>query len=143
MTTCVDCGRTMRPYRARVEDHPGTTTRGSTNRCRTCLRHAYADSDTEPEHRAPSRIWLPIEEADWMTNGLCAQTDPEAYYPEKGESTRVAKRICNGDPKRGIDPCPVRAQCLEYALDAGERFGIWGGLSEPERRKLRRFNAAA
>ena len=66
----------------------------------------------------------------WQTDALCAQTDPEAFFPEKGGSTRDAKRICT--------TCDVRAQCLEYALNNDERFGIWGGLSERERRKLKR-----
>ena len=70
----------------------------------------------------------------WQDQALCAQTDPEAFFPEKGGSTRDAKRICTG--------CSVRAQCLEYALDNDERFGIWGGLSERERRKLRRGRIA-
>ena len=68
------------------------------------------------------------EEPDWQERALCAQTDPEAFFPEKGGSTREAKRICSG--------CEVRAECLEYALAHDERFGIWGGLSERERRRL-------
>jgi WhiB family transcriptional regulator, redox-sensing transcriptional regulator len=70
------------------------------------------------------------DEQDWQERALCAQTDPEAFFPEKGGSTREAKRICSG--------CEVRAECLEYALANDERFGIWGGLSERERRRLRR-----
>jgi WhiB family redox-sensing transcriptional regulator len=66
----------------------------------------------------------------WQADSLCAQTDPEAFFPEKGGSTRDAKKICAS--------CDVRAQCLEYALQNDERFGIWGGLSERERRKIRR-----
>jgi len=66
----------------------------------------------------------------WQERALCAQTDPEAFFPEKGGSTREAKRVCTG--------CEVRADCLEYALANDERFGIWGGLSERERRRLRR-----
>lgn len=69
-------------------------------------------------------------EPDWQERALCAQTDPEAFFPEKGGSTREAKRICGG--------CDVRAECLDYALAQDERFGIWGGLSERERRRLRR-----
>lgn len=65
---------------------------------------------------------------------LCAQTDPEAWYPEKGGSTREAKRICNR--------CEAKAECLEYALARDERYGIWGGLSERERRRLKRRVAA-
>jgi WhiB family redox-sensing transcriptional regulator len=66
----------------------------------------------------------------WQDRALCAQTDPEAFFPEKGGSTREAKRICLG--------CEVRDACLDYALAHDERFGIWGGLSERERRRLKR-----
>jgi WhiB family redox-sensing transcriptional regulator len=66
----------------------------------------------------------------WQADALCAQTDPEAFFPEKGGSTREAKKICQ--------QCDVKAECLEYALANDERFGIWGGLSERERRRLRR-----
>jgi WhiB family transcriptional regulator, redox-sensing transcriptional regulator len=66
----------------------------------------------------------------WQERALCAQTDPEAFFPEKGGSTREAKRICLG--------CEVKDACLEYALAHDERFGIWGGLSERERRRLKR-----
>jgi WhiB family redox-sensing transcriptional regulator len=71
---------------------------------------------------------------EWHERALCAQTDPEAFFPEKGGSTREAKRICSR--------CEVRVECLEYALGHDERFGIWGGLSERERRKLKRYAAA-
>lgn len=70
------------------------------------------------------------EELGWQERALCAQTDPEAFFPEKGGSTREAKRVCGG--------CEVRAECLGYALENDERFGIWGGLSERERRRLKR-----
>ena len=66
----------------------------------------------------------------WQDRALCAQTDPEAFFPEKGGSTREAKRVCL--------TCDVRGECLEFALSNDERFGIWGGLSERERRKLKR-----
>ena len=70
------------------------------------------------------------EELGWQERALCAQTDPEAFFPEKGGSTREAKRVCT--------TCEVRVECLEYALDHDERFGIWGGLSERERRRLKK-----
>ena len=83
---------------------------------------------------APEPVVLDLfdvtDEQDWQERALCAQTDPEAFFPEKGGSTREAKRICLG--------CEVRAECLEYALQHDERFGIWGGLSERERRKLKK-----
>ena len=90
--------------------------------------------------RSPVSEWLSlvaVETADelaWQDRALCAQTDPEAFFPEKGGSTREAKKVCQS--------CEVRAECLEYALAHDERFGIWGGLSERERRRLRRAAAA-
>lgn len=71
-----------------------------------------------------------VVEQEWQDQALCAQTDPEAFFPEKGGSTREAKRICQA--------CAVRDDCLEYALEHDERFGIWGGLSDRERRRLKR-----
>ena len=70
------------------------------------------------------------EAMEWQERALCAQTDPEAFFPEKGGSTREAKRVCLS--------CEVRVECLEYALANDERFGIWGGLSERERRRLKK-----
>ena len=70
------------------------------------------------------------EEGSWQERALCAQTDPEAFFPEKGGSPREAKKVCL--------TCEVRQDCLESALSNDERFGIWGGLSERERRKLKK-----
>lgn len=67
---------------------------------------------------------------DWMADGLCRQVDGEVWFPEKGSSNRDAKRVCMA--------CPVRAECLQYALDNGEQYGVWGGLSVAERIKLRK-----
>lgn len=67
---------------------------------------------------------------DWAEKALCPQTDPEAFYPEKGGSTKDAKKVCQR--------CPVSKQCLQWALDNDERYGVWGGLSERERRRLKR-----
>jgi WhiB family redox-sensing transcriptional regulator len=66
---------------------------------------------------------------DWREWALCAEVDPEAFFPEKGESTRAAKDICRR--------CLVRVECLRSALANDERFGVWGGLSDRERRRLR------
>ena len=88
---------------------------------------------TDTSHLADadlSAIFGLPEEQSWQERALCAQTDPEAFFPEKGGSTRGAKKVCVG--------CEVRSECLEYALANDERFGIWGGLSERERRKLKK-----
>ena len=61
-------------------------------------------------------------EGDWREQALCAQTNPEEFFAEKGGTTKAAKQICGG--------CEVRPQCLSYALEADERYGVWGGLSE-------------
>lgn len=66
----------------------------------------------------------------WMDHANCIDLDPDLFFPERGESTFGAKAVCRG--------CVVRGECLEYALLAGERFGIWGGTSERERRSIRR-----
>jgi WhiB family redox-sensing transcriptional regulator len=80
----------------------------------------YDDDIPEPPH--------------WTELALCQETDPEAFFPEKGGSTREAKQVCK--------KCEVRAECLEYALVNDERFGIWGGLSERERRRMTRRRTA-
>jgi WhiB family redox-sensing transcriptional regulator len=84
-----------------------------------------------PLEELPGAQWTEADagEEPWRMDALCAETDPEAFFPEKGGSTREAKRVCTG--------CTVRAECLEFALANDERFGIWGGLSERERRRLR------
>lgn len=71
----------------------------------------------------------------WHVDAPCSQADPEAFFPEKGESYAGAKRICGR--------CDVREQCLEWALDNRERFGVFGGLSERERRSLLQERDAA
>lgn len=76
------------------------------------------------------QILADVREMDWADWGVCGETDPEAFFVEKGGSTRPAKRICAG--------CPVRQECLDYALEHDEAFGVWGGLSARERRGIAR-----
>lgn len=71
-----------------------------------------------------------VAEAPWIEASLCSQSDPAAFFPEKGGSTIEAKQICSN--------CEVRAECLDWALEHDERHGIWGGLSERERRRLKK-----
>ncbi|MFJ4918942.1 WhiB family transcriptional regulator [Streptomyces sp. NPDC088725] len=72
----------------------------------------------------------PANELSWQENALCAQTGPDFFFPAPGSSTRDAKRVCGA--------CEGREACLAYALTHDERFGVWGGLSEKERSRLRR-----
>lgn len=79
----------------------------------------------------------------WVESALCAQVGAEIFHPDKGESNREAKRICNGDPQRGSAPCPVLESCRTWALETEQTWGVYGGLSARERRKLRDERAAA
>lgn len=72
---------------------------------------------------------------DWTSRALCAQTDPELFFPDKGGSCLQAKKICRS--------CEAQAECLQYALDHHEEFGVWGGTSEQDRRPLLAHRAAA
>jgi WhiB family transcriptional regulator, redox-sensing transcriptional regulator len=69
----------------------------------------------------------------WQERANCLGVDPDLFFPERGASTREAKEVCRG--------CEVRVDCLEYALANSEKFGIWGGMSERERRRIRRQRA--
>jgi len=74
-----------------------------------------------------------MEDRGWQSRANCMGVDPDLFFPERGASTREAKEVCRG--------CVVKDDCLEYALDNGEKFGIWGGMSERKRRRLRRARA--
>ena len=90
-------------------------------------------ADGGPGGQGFAGLWsmgLEAEAQSWQERALCAETDPEAFFPEKGGSTREAKKVCVS--------CDVRAECLDFALGNDERFGIWGGLSERERRRLKK-----
>lgn len=75
------------------------------------------------------------EDKSWQMLSNCLGVDPDLFFPERGASTKDAKAVCQG--------CIVREDCLEYALTNREKFGIWGGLSERERRRIRRERAHA
>jgi len=80
-------------------------------------------------------IAITTEDKSWQDMANCLGVDPDLFFPERGASTREAKEVCRG--------CVVRDDCLEYALANGEKFGIWGGMSERERRRIRRQRALA
>lgn len=82
---------------------------------------------------AVAMVILGSSERSWQTKANCMGVDPDLFFPERGASTREAKEVCRG--------CVVREDCVEFALANGEKFGIWGGLSERERRRLRRQRA--
>ncbi len=68
-------------------------------------------------------------DADWQDHAACKGTPPELMFPERGDDVQAAKAVCR--------TCPVCDACLIFALENGEQFGIWGGTSERQRRRLR------
>ncbi len=74
-----------------------------------------------------------LQQLGWQGKARCLEVDPEIFFPERGGSSKAARAVCNN--------CEVRSQCLEYALNNKEQFGIWGGTSERERRRLRKERA--
>lgn len=105
------------------------------------------DERTPIQHEAPMRLTRKPERVaisltilanpsdgqmcdNWMERALCKQADPDLFFPERGESTQEAKAVCNS--------CEVKDECLKFALDNNEKFGIWGGLSVRERNRLKR-----
>lgn len=72
---------------------------------------------------------------DWTASALCAQTDPELWFPDKGGNSGRARAICSA--------CPVKAECLEYSLEAHPApVGVWGGTTEKQRHAIRMGRAA-
>ncbi|WP_424810333.1 WhiB family transcriptional regulator [Rhodococcus sp. 27YEA15] len=76
-------------------------------------------------------------EWNWQLEGRCRYLNPDVFFGRNNEERgvrirreRAAKDIC--------DSCPVQMRCLEYAIDSGERYGVWGGTSETDRRDLLR-----
>lgn len=73
---------------------------------------------------------LPIQLPEFAGRALCAEVDPEAWFPEKGGSPREAKRVCAG--------CEIQGECLQWALANNEPHGVWGGATPAERFRMRR-----
>ena len=72
------------------------------------------------------------EELSWKARGACRQVDPNVFFPEAGDpNLDVAREICRS--------CPVRLECLDFAVSEGISHGVWGGASERERRRIRRL----
>lgn len=121
---CRDCGRDMGSNRNKfgLLVHAG---HGQCTSCRSSADRAKKKAGVLP---AP-RVRVVVADESWRDGALCQEVGGDLWHPEKGESTREAKRICFA--------CEVRVECLQFAKDnrAISRFGIWGGLSERERRR--------
>jgi WhiB family redox-sensing transcriptional regulator len=70
----------------------------------------------------------------WTDRAACRGTDTEIFFPANAEEEAEALSICA--------TCPVRAQCLDYAVRNRETYGIWGGTTPEQRRRMRRERAA-
>jgi WhiB family transcriptional regulator, redox-sensing transcriptional regulator len=80
---------------------------------------------TRPEENAPMTT---TTSTTWRQYAHCLGADPELFYPSSDEAAEPAKLICA--------VCPVREPCLEHAITAREKQGVWGGLTERERRRV-------
>lgn len=83
------------------------------------------------------RIFARQQAGPWIADALCRGTDPEPFYPPRGDDAAVdaAKAVCAA--------CPVRVECLDHAIDTNEHLGVWGGESANERRKIGRARRKA
>jgi WhiB family redox-sensing transcriptional regulator len=108
--------------------------RGGEDAARTAMTPQASRTCAAPANpfRAPQQK---PEGQHWTVWASCIQTDPEVFFPEKGERALNAIAIC--------ESCPVRFECLEYALDEDLDTGVYGGLSSNERRPLHRAHRAA
>lgn len=104
--------------------------------CHRCGLRIHVHSETSGYCASCSHLTLDTADTSWMAGGLCAQVDPELWFPGKGSHAGVAaKRVCNGDATR--EPCPVREKCLRYAVEHPDLVGVWGGTSNHERQAMR------
>jgi WhiB family redox-sensing transcriptional regulator len=71
----------------------------------------------------------------WREWARCKGVDPEIFYPPEEDDALEAKEICAG--------CPVQEVCLDYALTRREKLGVWGGMTERERRRMLRHRRKA
>jgi WhiB family redox-sensing transcriptional regulator len=105
-----------------------TQTRHRTHECRAMIVNAFTNK------------FGGVPPMDWRHRSACLDEDPELFFPIGNTGPAIlqieeAKQVCRR--------CDVREQCLAWALEAGQDHGVWGGLSEDERRALKRRNARA
>lgn len=72
------------------------------------------------------------ERPEWQHHAACNGLPVDWWFPERGQDTAAAKRVCN--------TCPVINNCATYAIDLSMRFGIWGGIAEKKRRLIKHTN---
>lgn len=99
----------------------------------TAQAQATQDIELIPKNNPKPKRKLASISADWQLAAKCRDKDVSFFYPEDGKGTTRARKYC--------DDCDVKEACLEYALEYGERFGVWGGESERSRRKILKMRA--
>jgi WhiB family redox-sensing transcriptional regulator len=93
------------------------------------VRPAYTTADDDSEFYS-HLLDLVNSRPEWHKDAACKQVDV-SFFPGRGIDQRPIKAICKG--------CPVRQECLDFALDNNENYGVWGGTSERERRHIRKM----
>lgn len=71
---------------------------------------------------------FPAAPGKWVNSALCAEIDPELWFPEQGGLSAPARRMCHR--------CPVVQDCLDYALETAQQWGVWGGATASERKRM-------
>lgn len=101
-----------------------------------------ADLDDDPVEEAPlppspldDLVRFRFRRADWIDDAACRDTPTSVFYPERGEELDAARAVCAD--------CPVKADCLDHAVALNEKFGVWGGTSERQRRRIRSTRRSA
>ena len=90
--------------------------------------------DVLPENPSPPDVW--------QERSACYGIDPDVFFPISEEEAGPALAFCSACAReqscRDLTACTIREECLSWALKNGERYGVWGGLTEQERRRLSR-----
>jgi WhiB family transcriptional regulator, redox-sensing transcriptional regulator len=92
-------------------------------------------TDSETELDLVAQLRSLIDRSGWHTRAACRGRSDVNFFPTRGESIRVARSLCSG--------CAVCAECLEYALTHDRTVGVWGGMTERERKRVRRERLAS
>ncbi|HEY7824133.1 MAG TPA: WhiB family transcriptional regulator [Acidimicrobiia bacterium] len=106
--------------------------------CDICGRERRVNSSRSRQTTCASCRYMSqaIVPGDWVEQALCAQVDPELFWPEQvnGSQTKKAQEICMR--------CPVIDRCLSYAIESNQVQGIWGGLTPQVRAQYRKLMQA-
>lgn len=131
--TCRACGETKPIGEFRKHSHRD----GVRTICRPCENVEQCDQRMRSARPPKPLAHFLIGHEEWKDRAACAGANVDKFFPTKGQSGHIAavKKICAG--------CPVREDCLAYDEKTGPQPGIWGGLTEGERRKLRKQQRGA